>query len=285
LKQLLVNRVFAESVLGPFHLLSQFPENSFEDSADVFVETDPHRRIHTLSRTRGDRQPNLGVYSASPHESHHVLVPPPWTLHRCCHSCFEYLNEGKLFETRDTRTSTMAESNPGSWTESMSGRERVRHVVELLDEPTPVQTIADRADVSRATADDELQRLQSDDWVTETTVDGTKAYDLNPVRMLFDEVTALIEAHSRDELESQLTELTEEQEELATEYEVDSLDEFRAQLADEEFSAAELRERRNVIATWEAINTELGLVKHALHLYDDVIELSSPRTDSPSPLA
>ena len=179
----------------------------------------------------------------------------------------------------------MAEPNPGLWTESTSGRERVRHVVELLDEPTPVQEIADWADVSRATADDELQRLQSDDWVTETTVDGTKAYDLNPVRMLFDEVTDLITAHSRDELESQLTELKEEQEELATEYEVNSLDEFREQLADEDLSAEELRERRNVIATWEAINTELGLVKHALQLYDDIVELSSPRTDTPSTLA
>jgi len=178
----------------------------------------------------------------------------------------------------------MAESNQGSWTESMSGRERVRQVVELMDGPTSVQDIADQADVSRATADDELQQLQSDDWVTETTVDGTKAYDLNPVRMLFDEVTDLIEAHSRDELESQLTELKEEQEELATEYDVSSLDEFREQLADEEFSAEALRERRNVIATWEAINTELGLVKHALQLYADIVELSSVRTDSPSPL-
>ncbi|MGM0604458.1 MAG: DUF7342 family protein [Halobacteriota archaeon] len=167
----------------------------------------------------------------------------------------------------------------------MSGRERVRHVVELLDEPTPVQEIADRAAVSRATAADELQHLQSDDWVTETSVDGTKAYDLNPVRMLFDEVTDLIETHSRGDLESQLIELKEEQEALATEYDVSSLDEFRVQLADEEISAAELRERRNVIATWEGINTELGLVKHALQLYADVVELSSPRTDSPSTLA
>ena len=178
----------------------------------------------------------------------------------------------------------MAQSNSGSWTERTSGRERVRHVVELLDGPMPVQEIADRADVSRATADDELQRLRSDDWVTETTVDGAKAYDLNPVRMLFDEVTTLVEAHSREELESQLTELKEEQEELATEYDADSLDEFREQLAEREFSAAELRERRNVIATWEALNTELGLLKHALHLYDDVVELSSPRTDAPSTL-
>ncbi|EMA42541.1 hypothetical protein C448_10627 [Halococcus morrhuae DSM 1307] len=167
----------------------------------------------------------------------------------------------------------------------MSGRERVRHVAELLDEPTPVQAIADRADVSRTTADDELQQLQSDDWVTETTVDGTKAYDLNPVRMLFDEVTDLITSHSRDELESQLTELTEDQEELATNYEVDSLGAFREQLATEELSATELRDRRNVITTWKAINTELGLLKHALQLYDDVVELSSPRIDSPSTLA
>lgn len=179
----------------------------------------------------------------------------------------------------------MTESNQGLWTESMSGRERVRHVVELLDEPTPVQEIANQAEVSRATADDELQRLQSDDWVTETTIDGRKAYDLNPVRMLFDEVTDLIEDHSRDELESQLIELNEEREGLAAEYGVSSLEEFREQLATEEFSTEELRERRNVITTWEAINTELGLVKHALQLYDDVIELSSPRTDSPSTLA
>lgn len=179
----------------------------------------------------------------------------------------------------------MADSNEGSWTESTSGRERVRHVVELLAEPTPVQEIADRAEVSRTTADDELQRLQSDDWVVETTVDGTKAYDLNPVRMLFDEVTDLIEEHSRDELESQLTELTERQEELAAEYDVSSLEEFREQLVDDGLSSGELRERRNVIATWEAINTDLALVRHSLQLYGDVVELSSPGSDSRSPFA
>lgn len=179
----------------------------------------------------------------------------------------------------------MTDSDHESWTESKSGRERVRHVVELLDEPTPVQEIADRAAVSRTTADDELRRLQSDDWVTETTIDGTKAYDLNPVRMLFDEVTDLIEEHSRDELESRFAELKAEQEDLAAEYGVDSLTEFRERLVEEELSAAELQERRNVIATWEALDAERGLVKHALQLYGDVVELSSPRNDSRSTLA
>ncbi|MDQ2052713.1 ArsR family transcriptional regulator [Natronolimnohabitans sp. A-GB9] len=179
----------------------------------------------------------------------------------------------------------MGNSDRGTWTETLSGRERVREVIEVLDEPTPVQEIADRADVSRATADDELQRLERDDWVIETTVDGTKAYDVNPVRMLFDEVTTHIKEHTRDELEEQLTELKEEQEELASEFNANSLEELREQLAEEELSAAELRERRNVIATWEALNTELALVKHALHLYGDVVELSSPKNSSSSSLA
>lgn len=178
----------------------------------------------------------------------------------------------------------MTESQPGSWTADASGRERVRHVVELLDGPTTVQDVAERADVSRATADDELQRLESDDWVTETTVDGRKAYDMNPVRLLFDEITDRIGEHTRDELERQLTELTEEREALAAEYEVESLAAFREQLAADECSADELRDRRNVIATWEALNTEHAIVKHALQLYDDVEKLAAPGTDTPSQL-
>ncbi|MFQ3477460.1 hypothetical protein HKK80_14685 [Halonotius sp. F2-221B] len=108
---------------------------------------------------------------------------------------------------------------------------------------------------------------------------------MNPVRLLFDEVTDLIDEHSREELEQRLADLKTEQEEVATDYDATSLAAFREQLATEELSAAELRERRNVIETWEAINTEIGLVKHALQLYDDVVELASPQTDSSSTLA
>jgi len=179
----------------------------------------------------------------------------------------------------------MDESEQRTWTETLSGRERVRRVAETLEGATPVGEIADRADVSRATADDELEQLADDDWVSETTVEGTKAYDLNPVRLLFDEVTDLINEHSREELESQLAELTEEREQLAAEFDADSLSAFRDQLAEAELSAAEIRERRNIIETWEAIETERRLVRHALQLYDDVTELSSPRTDVPSTFA
>lgn len=169
----------------------------------------------------------------------------------------------------------MADSPPGSWTEDTSGRERVRRVVELLDGPTTVAEIADRAEISRTTADDELEQLASDDWVTETTVDGAKAYDLNPVRMLFDEITDLIEQHSREELEGRLAELVAEKEELAEENDADSLSEFRQGFVEEGLSAAELRKRRNVIDTWEALEAEISLHRHALQLYADVVELGS----------
>ncbi|WP_409348400.1 winged helix-turn-helix domain-containing protein [Natronorarus salvus] len=176
----------------------------------------------------------------------------------------------------------MGEPEPGSWRENTSGRERVRYVVELLEEATTVQEIANEADVSRTTAHDELRRLESDDWVLQTTVDGKQAYDLNPVRMLLDEITDLIGEYSREELEAKLTELKADEEELAEGYGVESLSEFREQLAEKDYSSEDLRERRNVIATWEALNTELGLVRHALQLYDDVVELSSLRTDTRS---
>ncbi|NGM71447.1 hypothetical protein G6M89_21070 [Natronolimnobius sp. AArcel1] len=103
--------------------------------------------------------------------------------------------------------------------------------------------------------------------------------------MLFDEVSTLIEEHTREELEEQLTELKDEQEALTSEFNAGSLEEFREQLAEEELSASELRERRNVIATWETVNTELALVKHALHLYGDVVELTSAKNNSFSSFA
>jgi len=162
-----------------------------------------------------------------------------------------------------------------SWKQDTSGRERVRYVVELFDEPKTVEKIADEAEVSRATADDELERLESDDWVKETTVDGKKAYDLNPVRMLFDEITNLIQDNSREELEEQLTKLEEERESLSQEYQANSLQELRESLANEDLSADEIHERRNIAETWEAVDSELRLIRHALRMYDDIVGLSS----------
>ncbi len=176
----------------------------------------------------------------------------------------------------------MTETPPRPWTDEMSGRERIRAVVETLEGPATIQDIADRANTSRNTAADELDRLERDKWVQKTTVEGKQAYDLYPVRLYIDQVITMAENHDRDELETQLIELTEEQEQLCDEWGVSGLDAFREELAEEEFTAAQLRERRNVIDTWKAIDTEIDLVRQALQLYDKVAELQ-PTGDGLSP--
>lgn len=176
----------------------------------------------------------------------------------------------------------MTDPDEPDWSDELSGRERVRRVVEVLDGPETVQSIAERAGVSRTTAADELERLERDDWVAPTTVDGKQAYDLDPVRLLFDEITDLIELHTREELEAQLADLAEEREALASEFGTETLSQLRDDLLDDDLSAEAVRERRNAIATWEALETDLGLVRHALQLYDDVTGLSSPADDSAS---
>lgn len=74
----------------------------------------------------------------------------------------------------------MTDAASGSWTDHMSSREQVRAVVETLYGAATVQATADQADVSRTTADDELQRLQVDNRVRKTLVDDKKGYELNP---------------------------------------------------------------------------------------------------------
>lgn len=169
----------------------------------------------------------------------------------------------------------MAKEPTGSWEDDMTGRERVRAVVEILNGAATVSEIADRAEVSPTTAGDELEQLESDNRVRKTLIDDQKGYKLNSTRLFFDELTELIEENTRDELEAQLEQLKSEEEELHEEFEADSLGELRERLAEQELSADETREIRNVVSTWEAVNTEITLVRHALRLYDDVTELDT----------
>jgi hypothetical protein len=162
-----------------------------------------------------------------------------------------------------------------SWTDDLTGRERVRAVVETLDSPATVSEIADQADVSPTTAGDELEQLAADNRVRKTLLEDQRGYEPNPTRLFFDELMDLLEENSRGELEGELEQLRTEEEQLHEEFEVDSLAALRDRLATEELSARETRTVRNAISTWEALNTELTLVRHALRLYDDVTELDT----------
>jgi len=173
----------------------------------------------------------------------------------------------------------MSEPNIEAWKQEYSGRERVRMVVEILDEPKTVTAIADRADVAWATADSELEALVAGNKAEEHTADGQTKYAPNPVQILIEEVLDLISENSRNELESTLVEHTAQVESLHKEYEVETLSKLRDKLVEEDLTTEEMRTIRNAASTWQALETEIRLSKHALQLYRDVTQLSDSDGD------
>jgi len=173
----------------------------------------------------------------------------------------------------------MVEPNTAAWKADYSGRERVRMVVETLDDPATITEIAENADVAWGTADSELENSLAEKKVQEHIVDGKTKYAPNPVQMLVEEVLDLIYENSRDDLETTLVEYTAEIESLQTEYAVETLPELREKLVGQDLSAEEMREIRNAGSTWDALDTEIRLSKHALQLYEDVTRLSDADED------
>lgn len=173
----------------------------------------------------------------------------------------------------------MSEPTPDAWEENTTGRERVRMVVELLEEPATVTEISDEADVAWDTADSELDRMMAENLVDEYEVDGQTKYGPNLVHQFLNQILDLIKEKDREELEMQLVEHQERLESLQEEFGVGSASEFRERLTDEDRTAEEMREIRNIVSTWEALETEIRLTKQALNFYDDVSRLSGSDDD------
>lgn len=166
----------------------------------------------------------------------------------------------------------MADPDPEAWTETMTARERVRAVVEVLDEPASVEAIRKRADVSWSTADRELDRLQAENVVDVVNVDGAERYRVNPVRLLFDEIERVIDDHGREELAAELEAMLDERASLREEFDATSAEDLRRRMADAD-DADEVRELRNAASTWGALEADIRLYRHALQLYEDVTRL------------
>jgi hypothetical protein len=80
----------------------------------------------------------------------------------------------------------------------------------------------------------------------------------------------LIEENTREELRNELAAITEEIEEWQATYDVETWEDLEQSLADGALESAELRDRRDVITSWEGNLEDRRLIKHALALYSDV---------------
>lgn len=158
--------------------------------------------------------------------------------------------------------------------------EHLLSVVETLREPATISTIADRAGVTQDEVDSKIEQLLTENTVKRYVIDGEKKYGPDLIQILFQQIMNLARENSRSELESSLVKYTSQVETLQEDSEVQTLPALRAKLVEEDLTAEEMRELRNVIATWQGLETEIRLSKHALQLYDDINRFSDSHDSS-----
>ena len=162
------------------------------------------------------------------------------------------------------------ESNRGTerWVEETSAFDRVRSVAFTLQQPRTAGHIAESAHVSEKTARGHLQRLVEMDVLLAETGQGPTTYYPDLAYMRYREVRTLARDHDRDELTDIVATLKRDIEAWREKFDVETPDELRASVADEDVSEQEVYERQKIAEDWEDTEHRLGLIKDALGRYD-----------------
>jgi hypothetical protein len=167
----------------------------------------------------------------------------------------------------------MPNDHPGgvqSWTETTNARERIRSVALTLGEPRSTNWISEHAEAAWSTTNQELDDLVDRGQLRRVDAGGSTLYQPDYTRLLFEEVRRLIEEHTREQLQTELTAIAEEIEDWRETYDVETWEELEGSLADGALSSEEIRERRDVVRDWQANEEDRRLIGHALELYSDV---------------
>jgi hypothetical protein len=116
--------------------------------------------------------------------------------------------------------------------------------------------------------------------------DGNTKYAPNYQLRYFNEITELINSHTREDLRDEIADIQDEIDAWMAEFDVESRDGLEATLTDEDLTGEEIRTRNTVLRRWERYEDNKRLLKHALELYDDARSLYPDRTDaSGSPMS
>lgn len=168
-----------------------------------------------------------------------------------------------------------------SWTDDLSARERVRRVAETLSQPRSVNWIRQEAEVSWATAKDELDRLVEHEQLRRVypNDEGTAAEDPRYVpdykTQYLSRIRELTDDHSRAELREEIAEIQDEIGTWKAEFDVEARDELEVSLTEEDLTGDEVRRRNRVLRRWERNEETKRLLRHALDLYDDLADLET----------
>jgi len=175
----------------------------------------------------------------------------------------------------------MTDQGLESWADGLSARERVREIATALTQPRSVEWIRTEAHISSwQTAHDELEMLV--DFGQLHAIDGDDGntkYAPNYQLRYFNEVTELINTHTREELREEIATIQTEIDTWLTEFDVESRAELESTLTDDGLSGEDVRDRNGVLRQWERYEDNKRLLKHALELYDDARSLYPGEND------
>jgi hypothetical protein len=110
--------------------------------------------------------------------------------------------------------------------------------------------------------------------------DGNRKYAPNYQLRYFNEVTELINTHTREELRDEIAAIQAEIDDWKTEFGVESCDGLESTLTDEDLDSEDIQTRNRILRQWERYEDNKRLLKHALELYDDARELHLGQNDS-----
>ena len=169
-----------------------------------------------------------------------------------------------------------------SWTDGLSARERVREIATTLTEPQSVEWVREQAQISSwQTAKDELEMLVEFGQLHDITGDdGNTKYAPNYQLRYFNEVTELINTHTREELRQEIASIQSEIDGWKAEFDVESRDALESTLTDDGLTTKAIQKRNRVLRRWETYVDNKRLLKHALELYDDARSLYPGPSDS-----
>lgn len=171
------------------------------------------------------------------------------------------------------------------WKEHTQSIDRVISVALTLDEPRTADQISDRAHVSPSTARAHLDRLVELHVLTAVEQRGTKTYQPDSAYQHFTEVSKLVEAHSREDLEEITIGAKEDIEKLQEQYDCDEPAELRSLATDPDTSAAEAKEYFERASEWDHHMKMLSTTKEALERYAEFSDTADPTDKSRSPLS
>lgn len=155
-----------------------------------------------------------------------------------------------------------------AWKEHTKGIERVIQVVLTLDEPKTAGWVSEEALVSERPTREHLEMLADLGVVASLKTHGVTKYSPDHAFLRFRDISQLVERHDRDTLMEEVEGHKAKIESIKEDHDVETPDELRARVVDDDVAAEEVSYYKQLASEWETLQHELSLYKEALERYD-----------------